>query len=274
MKSKHRITRFLFLCVSAFPTVAFAQKPDSLAPIRELLQVSNSYRQTPLYLEIEMKNTTNFVTDEQDTLTAVGKIYLLPESSYMQLGELEQFINDSMALIISSRMQRIIVNTKPGNWREQMETFSGSLLKKSSIVELSKKYRGEIKTTKDVSTIELNSRGLVYGTSVPKETMEMQYDPETKKPERIALVRRMLIPLTAEDYKGLKSHPDVDKFLIDIDSKGYFLVKEQTTSFVYKSIVQDTKITIPVSVSDRIVKNNNGQFEPVKAYRDYEITTN
>jgi hypothetical protein len=104
--------------------------------------------------------------------------------------------------------------------------------------------------------------------------MEMQFDPQTKTPGEIVFVKRMSVPLSVEDYQTLKSRPGMEKFLFAVEDKGYFLIKEQTTSFVYRAVVQDTKIKIPVSVSDRIVKNKNGEFEPVKAYEDYKITIN
>lgn len=272
IKSKDKIIRFLFLLASPLATIA--QKPDSLAPIREFLQISSAYQQPPLYLEIEMKNTTNFTASEEDTSVALGKFYLLPGSSYIQLGEVEQFVTDSIALLVNSKMQRIIVNTRPGPWRDRMETLSGSMLKKSSIMELSKKYSGQSRAMKDVSIIELNSRSLLRGTSIPTETIEMQFDSQTKKPGAIGFVKRMLVPLSSEDFQTLRSQPGMEKFLFTVEDKGYYLIKEQTTSFAYKAVVQDAKIKIPFSVSDRIVRNNNGDFKPVHAYQDYEITTN
>src|SRR5688572_1349956 len=103
---------FLFLFSTVMPVMAMAQKKkESSALIREFMQISNSYKQVPLYLEIEMKNTSNFITSEQDTLYAAGKIYLQPGSSYMQFGEIEQWVTDSLAVLVSNKLQRIIINT-------------------------------------------------------------------------------------------------------------------------------------------------------------------
>jgi hypothetical protein len=39
-------------------------------------------------------------------------------------------------------------------------------------------------------------------------------------------------------------------------------------------MTHDANVKIPVAISDRIIKNKSGEFEPVKAYENYEITTN
>ena len=108
MKTINKSIQLLLLCV--FPFASFAQKKDSLAPLREFLNVSNSYKQMPLYLEVELKNSTNFITSERDTMAAIGKFYLQQNISYMQFGEMEQLVTDSIAILVSDEMQRIIVN--------------------------------------------------------------------------------------------------------------------------------------------------------------------
>lgn len=273
-KSTYKIALLLLLCVGSMPLAIQAQRKDSLAPIRQFLEISKAYEQAPLSLELEMINSTNYITGEQDTLHVVGKVFILPQSSYMQLGELEQLVTDSLAVLVSSRLQRIIVNTDPGPWRKQMQNFSAALLKNASIESLSKKYKSLIKTGDDTSSIELDSRDLLYGTFVSKEAIKIIYNTRTNKPASVVSINRRLLPLNDAGYQRLKSQPSMEKFLLAIEDKGYFLIKEQATSFVYKSVEQNMDIKIPVSISDRIVKNAKGEFEPVNAFKDYVITIN
>jgi len=264
----------LFLYITVMPMMAMAQKKESTALIHEFMQISNSYKQAPLYLEIEMKNTSNFITSEQDTLYAAGKIYLQPGSSFMQFGEIEQWVNDSVAVLVSNKLQRIIINTSARPLADQLKTITGSLLKDSSISSLSKKYTAAAKTINGSSVIELNSRDLLPGSELPKQTIQMIYHSKTKQPMEVSSAMRMLVPLSEEDYKKLNSDAETAKMLIAIENKGYFLIKEQATSFIYKTVTHEANMKIPVAISDRIVKNKNGEFEPVKAYEDYEITIN
>ena len=267
-------TPFFFLCIAALPGIVPAQKQDSLALIREFMQVSNSYKQPPLYLEIEMKNTSNFITGGQDTLNATGKFYLQAGSSYLQFGEIEQWVTDSLAVLVSNKLQRIIINTETRSLADQTNAFTGSLFKDSSILVLAKKYMPAAKTINGSSVIELNSRDFLYGSSLPKETIQMTYDPKTKQPMEVSSVKRMLVPLSEEDYKKLSIDTEPGKMLLAIENKGYFLIKEQATSFIYKAVKHEANMKIPVAISDRIIKNKKGEFEPVKAYENYEITMN
>lgn len=274
MKTKAFYTRFLFACVMAMPLAALSQKRDSLAIIREFMQVSSSYQQLPLYLELEMKNSTNFITGEQDTLHAAGKFYFQPGSSYLQLGEMEQWVTDSVAVLVSNNLQRIIITTHTRLPADQMKALTGSLLKDSSIHALAKKYTATHKIINGNPVIELSSRDLVPGSAWPRQTIQMACHPKTKHPLEMGSVNRMLVPLSEDDYKQLATGTELGNMLLATENKRYFLIKEQATSFIYKTVSHEANIKIPVAVSDRIVKNEQGGFEPVKAYESYEITMN
>ena len=273
MKKIAFYTAFLFLSITVMPIMALAQKKESQALIREFMQVSNSYKQLPLYLEIELKNSSNFITSEQDTLYAAGKLYLQAGNSYLLFGEMEQWVTDSMAVLVSNKLQRIIINTGTRPLADQLRAFTGLLFKDSSIAAFAKKYVAAAKTINGSAAIELNSRDFLQGSSLPKQTIQMIYDSKTKQPIEVSSVQRMLVPLSEEDYKKLSGDAGAEKMLLAIEHKGYFLIKEQATSFVYKSVTHEA-MKIPVAVSDRIIKNKNGEFEPVKAYEDYEVITN
>jgi hypothetical protein len=259
-------------CAAFLPVNVMAQ--DSLTPLREFLQVSSAYRHVPLYLEVEMKNTTNFITSEEDTLGTFGKFYLLRSASYMQLGEIEQFITDSVAMLISSRVQRIIISTNAKPLRDQLKAFSGSLLSDSSLVALSKNFKGKMMAGRGGYIVQLNSFTTVHENSLPKQTVEIMYDSRTKRPLRTTITKRTLIPLDEESFQSLKSQSGFEKFLFSVNDKQYFLIKEMSTSFIYKKATQDPTLSLPVNLSDRIIRNNRGEFEPAKAYENYEITIN
>ena len=84
----------------------------------------------------------------------------------------------------------------------------------------------------------------------------------------------MLIPLEEEEYKKLSNEAEFAKMLLAIEGKSFFLIKEQISSVIYHKVVHDQNMRIPVAISDRIIKNKDGEFEPVKAYEGFEISIN
>lgn len=268
------IMRSLIAVLAFLSIEGRAQKVDSLGSLREFITISSAYQKAPLYLEIEMKNSTNYFTNSADTISASGKIYLMPELSYMQFDEIEQLISDSLSIMISSKMQRIIVNSHSGQWRLQMEKFSGSLLKENSIEDIAKRYRILATENKPYATIELTNREFIGGSTLSKETIVLNYDAKNKRPINITSIRRILIPLLEEEYHNLKLKSNMEGYLLANNGKGFFLIKEQALSFTYKIARQDSNIKIPVTISDRIIRNGNGEFEPAKAFQEYQIIIN
>jgi hypothetical protein len=91
---------------------------------------------------------------------------------------------------------------------------------------------------------------------------------------KVITVKRTLLPLSEEDYTTLSQQGNMTDKLITIEGKGHCLVKEQTGSFLYKKIGHDAGITMPATIADRIVKNQEGAYTPVKAYETYAVTLN
>jgi len=255
--------------------IVFAQKQDSLASLREFVSVCNAYKQVPLHLSLDYSITANFITGEEDTMKAQGEFFIKPEGSYIRFGEMEQIVNDSLALIISDQLQQMILYMNAGQVVSQMKALMGMQVPDSSIVNFSKRYTGSINLKdKDVSLAQVNSRGFLYSTDLPKETIEIEYLSKTKTPLKVTMVKRNLIPISDADTAAVRSQLGKSAALITIKDRGYFLVKEQTSTFIYKKIEHDEKIQLPVMISDRIIKNNSGEYIPAKGFEAYRIDQN
>src|SRR5690349_22972487 len=59
---------------------------DTLASLREFVNVCNVYKQLPLYLDMEIVNSTNFITGEEDTTRSTVLFYMKPGISYVKFG--------------------------------------------------------------------------------------------------------------------------------------------------------------------------------------------
>lgn len=264
----------LTLVFMAVQVSSYAQKTDSLALMREFVQVCNSYQQLPLYLELNIQHSTNFITSEQDTATTQATFYMKPGANYIRFGEVEQLVSDSLALLVSDKLQRMILYTNAQPVLAQMKAMAGMPLRDSSIKALSKRYTAQSTSEKGVAAIVLTGRDLLYSTSLHKETIEVQYDVKTKTPAKLITIKRSLIPLELSDYNTLSSQSGMANQLLSIEGKGYYLVKEQVAIWVYKSIEHEVSMKVPFTIADRIVKNEQGEFIPVKKYETYAVTIN
>jgi len=267
--------------LSFFCTNSHAQKKrrsdkgvDTLAIAKEFMQVCNLYKELPLQLNLELRNTTNFITGEGETASYQAEFYLQKGASYVRFGEVEQLVDDSVALLVSNKMQKMIFFSNAQPVLLQIKAMTNLQLKDSSVVELSKRYNA-LKRSKenDITIIELINRESLKGTVLPKETIELQYNTKTKTPIRVLTTKRTLIALEQSEYENLKSQPGVADKLVFIESKGYYLMKEQNAAFVYRSVSHE-KIKIPVAISERIVKGHKNKYTPAKGYETYQVIVN
>jgi hypothetical protein len=247
---------------------------DTLAIYRQFVQVSNIYQQLPLYLQVELVNATNFITGEQDTARLQATFFMKPGISYIRFGESEQLINDSMAVIVSDKLQRMIVYSNAQPVLKQLQSVSGMQWQGSSPGQIASRFTAQLSKEKQLAVITLTGRSQLYGTAIPKESVELQYDAATKQPVQVITTKRTLVPLSEDDYKTLSENAVFTGKLLKLDEQRYCLIKEQTGTFVFKKIDHDAGIAIPVTIADRIVRDDQGEFKPVKAYEAYAISIN
>ena len=272
--NKINCTLLLACCFIGSPKYAVAQKADTLSVLRDFVNISTGYKQMPLYLELEVKNSTNFITNDGDTSDINGEFYLRNENSYIRIGEFEQIVNDSLALLVSNRLQRMILYTDAASTIKKIKGMMGLVLPDSSIRHLAATYRSfSEKISAQTSRIELQSRTSLYGTNLPKEIIEMQYDASKKIPQQITTLKRSLIRLDSLQYLRLQSEVGIAEKLLTI-GESYFLVKEQITAYLFRQIEKvSAAVKVPVLISDRINKNGEGKYKPVKNYESYSLTT-
>jgi hypothetical protein len=259
------------MCIAA---CAFAQQKDSLEIIRHFLEINNVYKKLPLHFEVNVTSSTNFITEVEDTLSLQIKFYLQPQSSYIRYGEVEQFVNDSVALLITDAQQRMILYSNPQSLTTRMKTLMGSMVQDSSVEKIAKKYFAGSHTADNLESIHLKSRKVLYNTVLSNEEVEIEYDVKSKAPTQVKTIKRKLIPLEEEEYNRWISQPGMkDKLIALENNKGWFLIKEVASTFNFSQIDYDTNLKAPVCVFDRIIKTEKGTYVPVKGYESYSITT-
>jgi len=252
-----------------------ATSNDTLKVLGEFVQVSNQYQWAPLYLELTLKNSTNFITGGEDTAITNAVFYITKDLSYARFGDAEQLVNDSLALLVNDKMQRMIIysNARPVLAGFRLMTASGR--RDSSIQELAKKFNARyLFTQQNEQIIRLDSRELLYTTTFSRESIELQYNATSKEPVRLITIKRTLYPVTEDVYKQLKDRADMDGKLLTIAENRLYVVKEQQGSFEYKKIAHDANMKLPAVIADRITRNEEGGFSPLKQYEHYAVTIN
>jgi hypothetical protein len=264
---------FLLCLLAGMQQQLSAQKKDTLSAFRDFVTISNGYKQMPLYLELEIKSSTNFITSENDTTDITGEFFLRNENSYVRFGEIEQVVNDSLALLVSNKLQQMILYTNAGQMTKRMKSMMGVALPDSSIRYLAGKYTSSSELSKESATIKLQSRAVVYGTELPRETIELQYDVSKKMPQQVTTLTRNLLRLDSLQYSRLQTEAGLAEKLFALEGS-YFLIKEQVTAYLYKQIEQASSVKVPVTISDRLMKDETGGYIPVKSYESYRLTKN
>lgn len=264
----------LAILFTSFSIGLSAQKKDTLQTIRDFMEVCNVYKQMPLHLELEVYNTTNLIRNPEDTASLQGEFYITSGDSYIKFGEIEQLVNDSTALLVSDKLQRMILFLNAQAIRTGMKALAGVQLQDSSLALMGMKYKTRTNLlTNEESSIELIDRSTLYGTSLPKETIEIQFDVKTKTPAKVITIKRTLLPIEQKDFDALSMQAAMTDKLLKLE-KEYYLIREQISTFVYKTVGHEANIKIPATIADRIKKNENGEFAPVKEYEKYAITIN
>ena len=246
-------------------------KPDSLAPIRILMQICQSAQQGPLHAQMAVYNSTDFITAEEDTAVLQAEFFINGGLSYLRFGEVEQLSNDSVSLVISDKYKKMFLSASPSH---RNVTAGMDLFNNTTVVSLGEKFTSSVKEAKDDTTrIVLISRLQIMTTTLPVSQLEMQYDPRTKQPWRIITTARTLVPIAADDYAAMKSQPGMEGRLLSVQEKSFYIIKEQSTTYEYKILEHDAGIRIPVTVADRVTQSDH-ETVPVKSYAGYRLTIN
>jgi hypothetical protein len=253
------------------PLLSHAQTNDTLAPVRQFVQLSNSvYKQLPMYAHMVIKNSSNYITGSQDTATSEAEFYISEDGAYMKYGTLEQVVNDSLMLMVNNAAQQMILLPNRQSVQQRLSAYTGMLLGDSSVQKISGIYTAStLPVENNNAVIELTSRIMAFGTSLPKEVLLMKFKEKNNEPLELTQIKRILVKLDSTQYNTLVQNPEYKGRLLSPGNGNYILVKDRITTFIYKKIAYGDKIKVPVQMSDRITQNSNGAYMPVQAYQAY-----
>jgi hypothetical protein len=275
MRVKYKIinTVISLLLMQQVPVFVCAQTTDSMALIRQFVNIGNQYKQIPMYTDILIRNSSNYPTSAEDSSESEIQFYISSKGAYQKYGELELIANDSLMLMINTTIHRMIIVSNHQSMKQLLDRYSGTLLQDSSLQRLSAKYSVKQQSEKNNSVvIDLQTRVGAFGTSLPKEQLEMVYNKETTEPIKVTQIKRKLVSIDSAEYTTMLKDPDNKTRLLAPGNAHFFFVKDIVTEFVYKAIAHNDKEILPVNINDRIVKDENGNYVPVKEYENFILT--
>lgn len=274
-------TSLFFLLMLITEAQLFAQKrakKDTLAPVREFIQICNGYKKMPLHLKVVINRRADIARSAEDTASSVGDFFITEKGTYVKMDELEQIANDSLMLFVSNNARRMILYPNNTSVATQFTHYMGIQLQDSSLQKIAKKYSVSLITPgegeKESQIIELQSRNKIVNTTLPKETIEVKYNPDTKQILEVQQVFRRLIPLDSAEYNILLPQPEYADKLIAAEEHVFFLINKHTTDFIYKTMESGDNIILPLQLSSCITKNSIGQYATAKGYEGFTLTKN
>lgn len=264
----------LTVCI-LYSGVVSGQGKDSVQEMRLFLEVCNAYKQLPLQLDLDMRRTSNLINSEEDTLQSHISVYMQNEGSYIAFGELEQVADDSLLLMVSNKSKRMALYRHPLSMVRQLKRYLGIQLRDSTVTQLTGRYaiKGN-DLDNDTSTMVLNSRAVLYQSSVPKESIAVRYVAANRELLQVAQTIRDLVPVSKTVYEEYLQKPGFEGKVLSIADSSYFLVRERVSWFDYKKIGHRGDQRLPVRIGDRIEGDLTGQYSPVREYQDFELTRN
>lgn len=248
-------------------------QPDTLAPVRQFLHICNGYKKLPVQLEVDISTTSNWLTSPSDTAHVRARFNLSTQGTYVSMDGMEQLANDSLLLLVNHRTKRMILYPNHESVTSRLQHYLGQQMVDSSVTQLADKYRlGKNNKETDTAIIGLNSRLRLFHSTLAKQEIQVKYDPTTQQPYEVSELERSLVPVDDSIYRAVVNLEEWAGKTVSVGDSSFYLVREQTRLFRFRSIIHIPDSDPPVHMSDRIVATLPGKYQPVKTYAEYRLT--
>jgi len=262
--------KYTLIIVNIFlSTCLFAQSnTDSMALYKKFVLICNAYKQLPMQLTMEYKKASTIPLNSDDSSTLLGTFYVQKGAAYIHFGDAEQIITDSLVLVVMDNIKQMVLTQSNINVADQMNKLLQSPFNDSSAIYFLKKYSiNQKQLSAETAAIELTNKANFYATTIPVDQVMLTYNIVSNNLLNVVTIKRKLLPKSdtrIANYSGTT---------IAIPEKGQFVVKEDTTTLLYKTITHNEGVALPVTLSDRIVKDSADNYIPANAYKNFNLAT-
>ncbi|MFD2920699.1 hypothetical protein ACFS6H_13325 [Terrimonas rubra] len=265
---------YLVFCFQFLGIYGMAQQVDSLKLYKDFLSVCTQYQVAPLQLRITYNTQTNLVVNAHDTSTVTGYFQLSQNGdAYMRFGEMEQLVTDTLAFWINHTLKQVIVDRNVTDARNRIKMYTGGFSSDSSIKNLVTMFSANhsVINSKSLEKLEILSREKLAYTDQSKRSINVLYNSQTAEPIEITTVRRTLIPIAQEDSAAFLNKYGRHGATVSIPKVGLCFVREYKGVYTYQDIGHKAGLSMPLKLSDYLVKNNSGSFVLVPGKSNYTL---
>jgi len=248
---------------------------DSLAAFRPLAAMARLYQHPGVQLDLHLRQEARPVTNASDTLEADMEIYYGKPNEYVRAEGLEEIVNDSVVLLVNTPARRMLRFHNTPEVRKSLDRSSFLWMPDSSLAELSKRYKATLtEAGEGKNKLVLISREIVYGTELPRETVEVVYQVSGNEPVQCTQTRVSLVPVDSSVYAELQKQEEYTGKLLTVSGQRgrlFFIVKELSIVCDFRKIDFAARRP-PVREGDRVILTSEGGYRPVQGFEDYLLT--
>lgn len=248
---------------------------DTLSAYREFVSLGKWYLNTPLQLKIHFVTQTRPAVGPQDHTETDMLLYYGQRDFYLQAGELEQIVNDSLTVLVNSEAKMIQLFSNKNVLSKTMERIIPGLVPDDSLQELRRQYAITIEQQgKDLKQMVVQSRDTIYGTDVCKERVVITYQSDSYQPVNYFRTQRSLVAIDSTVYMQMTGNPaHWEKMISASTTKGelFFVMIEKITECRFTE-VSHTLQPPPALLQQRIVRTETGDYIPAKGFEDYLVS--
>lgn len=202
-------------------------------------------------------------------------LYYGQHDFYMQAGEMEQIVNDSLTVLVNNEARIIKVYANTSTLAKGMKRIIPELVHDSSLQLLSQKYSIVIEENgKDEKTMTVQSRSKISGTDFCRESIVITYQSISHLPVSYFRTERSLVPVDSAIYGQMAGDPLYAGRLVSAKTKSselFFVMKEKTTKCSFTEVSHKEQ-TPPALQQQRIVKTESGEYVPAKGFEEYLVS--
>jgi hypothetical protein len=252
-----------------------ANENDSSHIYNHFIKVSSSTKQLPMKLDLSVSQKCKMLNATFDSISTKSSFYLSKELIYLKFDELEQFVNDSIMLLVNDKLQQMIIYE--GDYLSKVLNQVSPLNQadKQSFQQLANKYVINHNSGKGTQMVfDLTSRSYLPSTNFPKETLYLVYDSITLQPISIKQIKRQLTLIDQAVYHQMQASDEFKNQVFKLDEDEFFALKEVVSIYVYTKLSHSDADKLSFNMNNRIQKNDQLEFVPVINYSNYSILKN
>jgi hypothetical protein len=264
---------FILSSITFFSYAINAKTEDSIKLLKQFVDVGKIYQTPPVQVNVTYQKKNNDFSIKKDSSSISAKFIIQDDfNAYIDFGNMEQIISDSIVVVIAKDVKRIIVYSgSKEQMRKKMLKLGFANYHDSAYKQLLERYG--VKKNKhldNIETIELKSKQLVFNTKKPQEEISLSFNSTTLEPIEMTTKKRSLKKI--EEVDGVTNIDKKNHELITIENKGSYWVYEEIEIFEFNSIQHQKNFELPYKISDRIIKTTFNEFKPAKGFEGFNIT--